>query len=101
MLINAVNTLEIEIAEGHETAFKHAVSLYISEFETLPGCLAYGLTKSAKHPTLWLLSGYWVNRKTMGTHFTSAEFNSLIWIISRRALGVRFTSHFLQLGGDA
>lgn len=100
MLVNAISTLEIEIANGHERAFRGGLRNYISGFEKIPGCLAYGLTTSAKHPKLWLLSGYWDNREAMHTHFATAEFNSLIWMISRRAVGVRFTSYLSQTGGD-
>jgi quinol monooxygenase YgiN len=101
MLINAVSTLEIEIAESHENALKCCVSHYISGFEKVPGCLAYGLTKSAQHPQLWLLSGYWDNRETMWAHFGAKELDSMIWMISKRALGVRFTSYLSQTVGAA
>ena len=101
MLINAISTLEIEIAESHENALKCCVFNYISTFEKMPGCLAYGLTQSAQDPTLWLLSGYWDNRDAMLTHFTASELHSMIWMISQLALGVRFTSHFSHIERDA
>ena len=101
MLINAVSTLEIEIAEGNVSALRCCVANYISRFEKLPGCLGYGLTNSALHPNLWLLSGYWENKEAMRAHFIASEFNALIWMIGRRSLGVRFASYFPHTDGEA
>ncbi|WLG98849.1 antibiotic biosynthesis monooxygenase [Pseudomonas beijingensis] len=100
MLINAVSTLEIEIAECNVSAVKYCVENYISRFEKMPGCLAYGLTNSALRPNFWLLSGYWESKEAMRTHFAASELNAMIWMIGRRALGVRFSSYFPQTGGE-
>lgn len=97
MLVNAVSTLEIEVAEGHEYRLERCISDWIARLEILPGCLAYGLTRSARHPKIWLLSGYWDNREAMLAHFATVELNSLIWLLGRQTLGVRFTSCFARM----
>ena len=101
MLISAVSTLEIEIAEGSVSAFRCCVAKYICRFEKSPGCLAYGLTNSALHPNLWVLSGYWENNDAMRAHFIASEFDAFIWMIARRSLGIRFASYFPHTDGEA
>lgn len=101
MLIHAISTLEIEIASCNESAVKCCVENYITRLERLPGCIAYGMTNSAASPGLWFVSGYWEDIEAMRKHFETSEFNAMLWMISRRALGVRFSSHFPRAGGES
>lgn len=101
MRANAIHTLEIDIIEGRETVLVRCLQEFIARNERAPGCLAYGLTQSAIHPRLWLLSGYWDNQEALSAHCTAGELDQLIWQVSRQALGIRFSCFLAPTREDA
>lgn len=92
MGINAVSTLEISIPEGSENVMAQCLAGYAKCLRELPGCIAYGVTQSAKSPQLWVLSGFWETQADMDRHFSSLGLSELVNRLGRPAISLQFGS---------
>lgn len=92
MCINAISTVEISIQSGTDIALEQYLADYVRSFRDLPGCIAYGVTQSAKSPHLWVLSGFWETQEAMVRHFSSVDIDQLIGALGRPVTSLQFGS---------
>lgn len=92
MPINAVSILEICARPGAEQWLEHVLGKFAERLGRLPGCVAYAVTRSTRHPRLWIFSGFWSAPTDMVRHFAAAELDRLLRMVGGRVASIRFGS---------
>lgn len=67
---------------------------YAEELAGLPGCIFYGITRSAKDSRQWVLTGHWESQNQMVQHFAAVDIHKIIEILEFPSVGIRFGSFF-------
>ncbi|MCY1539718.1 hypothetical protein D9M68_753180 [compost metagenome] len=92
MPINAVSILEICARPGAEQWLEHVLWKFAERLGRLPGCVAYGVTRSTWHPRLWVFSGFWSTPTEMVRHFAAIELDRLLRMLGGCVASIRFSS---------
>jgi quinol monooxygenase YgiN len=98
MLINAVSTLEIDVAQGSKDDVKHCLSQFTACFDKTDHCLSYTITPGTEPRGLWILVAYWSSPETMISEFDGEELSALVWALGKLALSIRFSNSPSVLG---
>ncbi|MBH3411586.1 antibiotic biosynthesis monooxygenase [Pseudomonas putida] len=94
MSVDAISTLEISVPYGSSVTIEGRLTKYAEELAGLPGCVFYGITRSAKDSRQWVLTGHWESQNQMVQHFAAVDIHKLIEILEFPSVGIRFGSFF-------
>ncbi|EKT4522256.1 antibiotic biosynthesis monooxygenase [Pseudomonas putida] len=92
MSVDAISTLEISVPYGSRVTIEERLTKYAEELTGLPGCVFYGITRSAKDSRQWVLTGHWQSQNQMVQHFAAVDIHKLIEILEFPSVGIRFGS---------
>ncbi|MEG0859771.1 MAG: antibiotic biosynthesis monooxygenase [Pseudomonas sp.] len=97
MGIVAINTVEIQPANGSAAALRVRLQGLLLKLNRFSGCTAYSLTCANNPGDTWVVTGYWDSTERMTAHFDLPCLAELFELTAQRlVVGLRFATFFLS-----
>lgn len=78
MLITAINTVEIDAAQGRVGEVCSILPHIVRELLTNSECMGYAITDNRRAKNSWIVSGYWESESQMRAHFDHPQLAGFI-----------------------
>jgi len=86
MLVSAINTVEIDAAQGRCSEIGARIARMLDVLNSSTSCIAYTSTPNNADETCWIVSGYWETEADMEAHFSHPELNGFMELLLNGAL---------------
>lgn len=97
MFIEAISTVQVQAALGHEAAVGDVLQRMVAALEPHIACQHYRVMPCPATTGLWLISSHWRTRLAMEAHFCDPVLALLVGLLATRTVQrIHFDSFYNQ-----
>ena len=86
MSIEAISTVHVQAAPGHEATVGEVLQRMVAALEPHAACRHYEVLPSPAQSGLWLVTSHWQTRVAMEAHFTDPALSPLVGLLATRTV---------------